>query len=206
MIICYLAINLVTLLLDTTYSVMTNKLIILDIDETLIFGTEIPLDRKPDLVVEPYLVYLRPNAIKFGAFCLDNFHRVAIWTSASEDYATPICKHIFGDRFDQLEFLWCRDRCTRNFNSTYNDWDWIKDLKKVRRLGFSLENIIMIDNTPGNLRRQYGNLVAIKDFEGLLPDQELELLMQYLPSLLLENDIRAIEKRGWRNMVLNNGN
>jgi len=177
-----------------------NKLIILDLDETLLHGTEKGIDRQPELVVYPYFVYIRPFAREFIDFCFQNFMHVAVWTSASREYAEEVCSFLFGLRYKQLEFIWARDRCTRKFNAEFYEWSWIKDLKKVKKMGFPLERVIMIDNTPSKLRRQYGNLVHVRDFGDLL-DIELNLLVHYLPKLGEAKNVRNIEKRGWRNAV-----
>lgn len=185
---------------------MYNKLIILDLDETLLHATCSGLDRESELLIGSYAVYIRPHANEFIEFCFQNFAHVAVWTSATMDYAVEACEYLFEENYERLEFIWARERCTRRFNSEYFEWDWIKDLKKVKKKGFTLDKVIMIDNTPGKLRRQYGNLVRVKDFEGCIKDNELVLLMRYLPLLGEVDNIRVVEKRGWRNKFSENIN
>lgn len=178
-----------------------NKLIILDLDETLLHSSEVGLAREPDVLIGHYLTYIRPFTSEFIQFCFLNFSHVAVWTSASTDYANAACAFLFGSQRDQLAFVWANTRCTQKFNPEFYDWDWIKDLKKVKRRGFPLEHIIMVDNTPSKLRRQYGNLVRVNDFMGSLADKELLFLMHYLPKLGMAANVRTVEKRGWRNEV-----
>lgn len=175
-----------------------NKLIIFDLDETLLHGSEYDLERPPDLNIGYYSVYVRPFAAELISFCFKRFAHVALWTSATESYAEEACHFLFRQNKKRLQFIWSRDRCTKKFNPENFEWEWIKDLNKVKRRGFKLEQIIMVDNTPSKLRRQYGNLVRVKDFVGTLPDNELELLMAYLPSLGGAENVRNIEKRGWQ--------
>lgn len=172
------------------------KLLILDLDETLIFATENRLSREPDLEVHEYSVYLRPFVKEFLAFCRANF-RVAVWTSSSEAYAAHIVPWLFGPDFP-LEFVWARQRCTRKFDPEDMTYEWIKDLGKVKRRGFRLEEVIMVDDTPRKLCRHYGNLVRIKMFEGEATDNELPALAEYLQSLMDHSNVRAVEKRYWR--------
>lgn len=84
------------------------------------------------------------------------------------------------------------------FNPEYQDFEWVKNLQKLKRRGYRLEQIIMLDDTPKKLRRNYGNLVRINMFEGDMQDRELKHVMLYLQELKLAENIRKIEKRGWR--------
>lgn len=58
------------------------KLLILDLDETLIHGTEHPLERSPDFVVGPYAVYKRPGLSDFLCRMSESFD-LAVWTSST---------------------------------------------------------------------------------------------------------------------------
>ncbi len=175
---------------------MTPKLLILDLDETLIYSTENPLDFDPDFTVDRFLVYRRPFLKEFLHFGFEHF-KVAVWTSSSEDYADLIVKNIFGSE-RKLEFIWARKRCTLKFDSEMHESGYIKDLNKVKKKGFPLESMIMVDNTPSKLRRNYGNLVHVNSFEGDMEDSDLLDLIKYLDQLKCKENIRSIEKRGWQ--------
>lgn len=69
------------------------KLLVLDLDETLIYATEERLEAEPDFAVGQYYVYKRPFLKEFLEFCFDNFE-VAIWTSSTRNYAEGIVKNI----------------------------------------------------------------------------------------------------------------
>lgn len=77
---------------------------------------------------------------------------------------------------------------------------YIKNLKKLKRKGYHLEEIIMVDDTPRKLVKNYGNLVRVTEWLGDMEDNELLLLMQYLSDLKNVKNIRTIEKRGWQNI------
>lgn len=66
-----------------------NKLLILDIDETLLHATQEHLGRDWDFETEIYLVYKRLYVDEFLAFCFDNCD-IAVWTSAGKDFASSI--------------------------------------------------------------------------------------------------------------------
>ncbi len=58
--------------------------------------------------------------------------------------------------------------------------------------------MIGIDDTPGKYARNYGNLVAVREFTGDPADDELAHLQLYLEWLRQQPNVRAVEKRRWR--------
>jgi TFIIF-interacting CTD phosphatase-like protein len=182
------------------------KLLILDLDETLIHSTETPLPQAVDFSVYSYYVYKRPQLDIFLATCLELFD-VAVWTSAGTEYATKIVENIFLDP-KVLKFVWSGERCSIASNINYDQIDGEyppyysrKPLKKVKRQGYKLESIIVIDDTPKKWEMSYGNLVTVKPFKGDEVDRELEHLLIYLKILKEVENIRCIEKRWWRQQV-----
>lgn len=174
------------------------KLLVLDLDETLVHARETPLERPEDFRVGPYHVYRRPYLEEFVRHALENY-RVAVWTSSGCDYAAQVVAQIFPA--DSLQFLWSYRRCTRVCDFEGGGYRMIKNLRKLKRQGHRLEHVIMIDDTPSKHVRNYGNLVRIREFLGQSDDRELLLLMAYLPRLAQAENVRAIEKRHWRTEV-----
>jgi len=170
-------------------------LLILDLDETLIHATQKALAVKHDFEVFDFLVHKRPLGDSFISGCAE-FYDLAVWTSATGDYAEGIVAEIFADV--PLEFMWARERCTRRFDFETQEPYWVKNLKKVKRAGFDLERVLMVEDTPRNLERNYGNLVQVSEFTGDPLDRELVDLREYLILLSQEGDFRKIEKRGWK--------
>lgn len=64
---------------------MCTHLLILDLDETLIYGVEEQLGRPADFMAGPFHIYRRPHLSNFLAGCLALFE-TALWTSASPVY------------------------------------------------------------------------------------------------------------------------
>jgi RNA polymerase II subunit A small phosphatase-like protein len=180
---------------------MNRLLLILDLDETLIFATETALERARDFRVGPYHVYRRPRLDEFLQVCATHFD-LAVWTSASADYAKEVIAHIFPADL-RLVFIWSRDRCVPRVNPDQPGADWLKDLKKVKRRGHPLERVLMVDDRSENLTRNYGNHLPVTAYEGDPTDNELQLLARYLPQLAAVSDVRRIEKRHWREQVRN---
>lgn len=172
------------------------KLLVLDLDETLIYANEAPLDRVHDFMVGPYFVYKRPHFESFINRMSDSF-KLAVWTSSNEGYAKEMVAHLFSSSV-HLQFVWSRSRCTRRYFVEQHESEWTKNLRKVKQLGFSLDEVIMVDDTPSKLFRSYGNLVHVNSYWGQETDSELLLLADYLPTLCNVISVRTIEKRFWR--------
>lgn len=177
------------------------KLLILDLDETLFFATEEPLSRPESFRVGPYHVYERPHLREFLSFCRTHFD-VAVWTASSEDYAARAVAKIFGSE-TPLKFLWSRSRCTQRIDPETRESYWVKNLGKVRKLGYQLEHVLVVDDTAQKYERSYGNLIQVRAFEGESHDDELLALARYLETLVDAPNVRAVEKRGWRSRTPN---
>jgi len=78
----------------------------------------------------------------------------------------------------------------------------LKKLSKVKNIGYDIDRILMIDDTPKKLSQNYGNYIRIRPFEGDQSDREFEQLGLYLESIADEPDLRSIEKRVWRDLEL----
>ncbi len=172
------------------------KLLILDLDETLIYAAEEPLEHAADFRVGRYAVYKRPGLDTFLEFAADAF-RVAVWTSSTEPYAQEIRHNILPAGYP-LEFAWARAKCTRRLNELTLGYDYLKDLRKLGKRVASLDEVIVVDDTPSKLARNYGNLVRVRPFLGEPSDRELSILADYLGELAEVESIRRIEKRGWQ--------
>ncbi|WP_299122920.1 HAD family hydrolase [uncultured Winogradskyella sp.] len=185
-------------------------LLVLDIDETLVHATPERLSRKADFKVFDYFVYLRPYLNDFLTDIKDDF-LVSVWSSASDDYVEEVVKKIFPKDFD-LKFVWGRSRCTPkrflhiddydNSESRYLDhFNYIKPLKKVKKRGYNMDKILIVDDTPHKSSDNYGNAIYPKEYLGDTDDDELKELSKYLKTLKNIGNVRKIEKRGWRNKI-----
>lgn len=171
-------------------------LVILDLDETLIYSSEGPLDREADGRVGRYFVYRRPHVRSFIE-ALSRDYQVAIWTSATADYAADVIRLIVPEA-TQLTFVWSSDRCTRKFDAELQEFYWIKDLKKIRKLSFDLDRVLVVDDTPTKHERNYGNLIRVRPYLGEHEDDELPQLLTFIRELAQVKSVRAVEKRGWQ--------
>ena len=175
------------------------KLLILDLDETLIYSRMHTLAGTPHFQAGPYFVYKRTQLDYFLATCLEWF-QVGVWTSASADYAAEVIRELFPEP-ERLAFVWTEQRCTVVFDPELGEYCARKNLKKVKNRGYALDSVIVVDDSVEKWRQSYGNLVLAQPFLGAEDDDELTLLLPYLYFLREQPSIRAIEKRGWRQMV-----
>lgn len=171
------------------------KLLVLDLDETLVHASETALDTAEDFRVGPYFVYRRPHLDHFVATVAAHFD-LAVWTSSGSGYARQVIERIFPE--GALAFAWSSRRCTMALDGTTGDFTSIKNLAKIKRLGYRLESVIVVDDTPSKHVRNYGNLVAVSEFVGDAADAELPLLARYLVELAQVANVRTVEKRHWR--------
>jgi carboxy-terminal domain RNA polymerase II polypeptide A small phosphatase len=174
-------------------------LLILDLDETLIYATEEPLRRGQDFTVGPYAVYRRPHLTEFLASCSACFS-LAVWSTASDDYVRAVVGRIMPPGVEPV-FAWGRSRCVRCYDHEAFEEEFLKDLKKVKRAGYRLERVLIADDTPRKVRRHYGNAVYVPPFLGDPRDDTLPRLARYLMSLRDVADVRTLEKRGWSRVV-----
>ncbi len=171
-------------------------LLVLDLDETLLYSTVTRLAGIPDALVGEYYVYFRPGLADFLEYATRNF-RVAVWTSSSPSYATGIVPRVFPETM-HLEFVWTRDQCTRGINRQSKETSWSKDLRKVNAAGFSIATTVLIDDQAGAPGDAAANHIQVIPFTGQTNDTELALLAAYLDTMKAEPDVRKIEKRNWR--------
>jgi len=174
----------------------SRPLLILDLDETLIHAHRRPLAHDPDFMLGPYHVYRRPYLADFLARSAE-LYTLAVWSSGGSEYVTGIVENIFRDHA-QPAFVWSRNRCTTRNDAERNDEVHLKDLKKVKRLGFDLDRVLIVEDEPNKVARHFGNAIYVQPFVGLLEDSELTDLSRYLAKIHAEPNFRKVEKRGWK--------
>jgi RNA polymerase II subunit A small phosphatase-like protein len=193
------------------YKNKDKTLLILDIDETLIFASDKELDRKADIEMFNYFIYKRPYLTEFIDLVKDDFI-LAIWSSASDDYVKEIVKHIIPLEID-MAFVWGRSHCTYKSNLEMGDYGYyvdngthhyhyVKPLKKLKNKGYMLERMLIVDDTPHKSKLNYGNAIYPKEFLGDSNDNELLILASYLKTLKDKDNVRKLEKRGWQKHIM----
>ena len=160
----------------------TPILLILDLDETLIHAAEESLGHEHDFLVGPYRVYRRPHLAEFLTSCSAAF-RLAVWPSASDDHVREVVGRIIPPGVD-LAFAWGRSRCVRRYDPELFEEHPFKDLKKVKRLGYPLDRILIAENTPRKVVRNYQRIVT-----GLGHESPTFVLTNDLPKLRTAREV-----------------
>lgn len=180
-------------------------LVILDIDETLVYATKNHLDIPYDFKLDDFFVYKRPYLDRFIRY-IDNNFPFAIWSSASDNYVDEMTKKL--GLHEKVKFCWARSKATYkkpsifdaegNLNINFVDHHFfVKRLKKVKKLGFDLNQVLIIDDTPYKSQENYGNAIIVNEFKGNKGDNVLLKLMEYLKTLKNADNVRVIDKRFW---------
>lgn len=175
---------------------MKDKLIILDLDETLIHATSNRLDIPEDFIFDKYFVYKRPFLDEFLTSLTSDF-KLGIWSSADDEYVNHIVQTITPPEIN-FEVIWGRSRCSYRRDIEQDIFIYEKRLDKLKKRGFRMEKILIVDDTQEKSRTNYGNAIHIKEFNGDQSDEELRTLLVYLRTFKDCDNVRTVEKRGWR--------
>jgi len=171
-------------------------LLILDLDETLIYATKNKLEINEDKKFDKYYIYKRPLLEYFLSEISKHFN-IAIWSSADDNYVTEIVDLIKPADIN-FEFIWGRSKCSLRRDTNFDEFVFEKRLQKLKKKGFKLEQILIVDDTPKKSSYNYGNAIFIQEFLGNNNDEELKYLFDYLLNLKFVENVRTIEKRNWR--------
>lgn len=179
-------------------------LLILDLDETLIYSTP-EMDRGAfNFRIPGYHMLKRPGVDAFLQLAAGHY-QLAVWSAATGDYVAEIVWALFPPEIP-LAFVWGRERTplrntldketgeTEGFSYPV----FVKRLKKVKKLGFSLDRTLIVDDKPAGLQENFGNAIIIPEFKGDPDDRELLRLGNYLVKIKDTANFRKLEKRNWR--------
>ncbi|MBS1992655.1 MAG: HAD family hydrolase [Cyanobacteria bacterium SZAS LIN-3] len=182
-------------------------LLILDMDETLLFGVDLEDDDKAkriplpgvavDFQIDTVLYYKRPH--------LDEFLRrmwkvydLAVWSFAGATFVEGATAQFMTGHPTPL-FVWNGKRSShKTVFEPYYQRVRVKNLKHVWKLGFDKNRTLIVEDSPEKCILNYGNAVYIKEFVGDQGDEELLHLAAYLETLVHEPSFRKVEKRHWR--------
>mmetsp|Transcript_186 Transcript_186/g.477 ORF Transcript_186/g.477 Transcript_186/m.477 type:complete len:321 (-) Transcript_186:248-1210(-) len=163
------------------------KLLILDLDETLVHSSFRPID-KPDISLSIEMngqtlhvfVAERPGVHDFLEKVAQTYE-VVVWTASLAKYADPLM-----DILDPKGFITgrlFRPHCTK-YNGVY-----VKDLSLIGR---SMDDVLIIDNSPLAYSFHVDNAIPIKSWYDDPTDRELWHLMPILSGLAQVESIPAV--------------
>jgi TFIIF-interacting CTD phosphatase-like protein len=184
-------------------SAMGSKLIVFDLDETLLHCSYRKLFQYKEanyLEIGGMYVYPRPG-LQNMLQQLVQIYRIGIWTAKHKDYALPIIEKLIKV---PLDLIFTSDRCTDTYQiSGSSEYDMgftpvrrcYKRLRKVKKkLNMSLQDILIVDNTAQTFCKNYGNGILVLDFIGDPHDQVLFYLSEFLINIKDRDDFRKVCK------------
>ena len=172
-----------------------SKILVLDLDETLIHASKTALDpthfdviirdtEMPDGRFTTRYVCERPYLQYFLAQ-VSQWFTIAIFTAATKEYASPIITKI--DRSKVIKKKYFRNDCE------IDRGHYVKNLSRLhQRKVYS--SYIIIDNLPVSYKSNPNNAIPISSFSASNYDTDTELLklLPLLEALSQVNDVRSI--------------
>lgn len=177
-------------------SIVRRKIMVLDLDETLIHSHHDGLLRPtvkpgtpPDFILrvtidnQPvrFFVHLRPH-VEFFLSVVSQWFDLVIFTASMEIYGTSVA-----DKLDKgrgiLQRRYFRQHCTQDYNG------YTKDLAAVHP---DLSSIFILDNSPAAYRNYTQNAIPIKSWFSDPTDTCLLNILPFLDALRLTSDVRSI--------------
>ena len=179
------------------------KLLILDIDETLVHSDlDFSLNQnktKYDAILHfdseeekniPVPLLVRPGTKKFLDYAVQEFDLV-VFTASEQQYADVVIDYLEKDK------KYFKKRFYRNHCVFIEPGLYIKDLRIFSGIK-KLEDIIILDNSLFSFANQLNNGILITSFFSDLNDTFLENVKCYLDYLKNEKDIRIVNKKSFR--------
>lgn len=168
------------------------KLLVLDMDETLVHATA-PTEGDYRLIVpaEPAFeigLRLRPFVKDFLAK-MSEIYEIVVFTSSQQAYADSVLNFL-DPQHTLIHHRLYRQHCTVLSGVSY------KDLRVFT--GVDLRDIVICDNLISNFGLQLDNGVPVKTWTNAKDDKELVLLCQYLTRLVEVKDVREVNRETFK--------
>jgi TFIIF-interacting CTD phosphatase-like protein len=169
---------------------MKKQLIVLDLDETLVRTTDIPIHgRSPDFVWNNLYIYKRPFLIYF-LIDTTRLYDIAIWSAGAEEYVHTVVNHFIPKNI-KLQFVYSKQHC-----EIVNGIHFRKPLTKLSHLDY--ENILILDDN-GHLTFENNKKCIIPNkYYGCSYDYELLDIATYLNHI---HDKNIDHHTNWKNAL-----
>lgn len=168
------------------------KLLVLDLDETLVHSSFKPVPN-PDYIIPVEIegtvhhVYVvkRPGCDYFLEK-IANKWEIVVFTASLSKYADPL--------LDQLDVHKCvRSRLFRE-HCVFHNGNYVKDLNQMGR---DIKQIIIVDNSPASYLFHPENAIPCESFIDDMSDRELYDMVPFLDSIIDAPDVRTVLGK-WR--------
>lgn len=180
-------------------SLVKRKVLVLDLDETLIHSHHDGVIRQtvkpgtpPDFVLKVtidrhpvrFFVHKRPH-VDFFLDIVSQWYDLVVFTASMEIYGAAVADKLDNNR-GILGRRYYRQDCTLDFGS------YTKDLSAVCK---DLSSIFILDNSPGAYRAYPDNAIPIKSWFSDPTDTALLNLLPVLDALRFTSDVRSVLSR-----------
>lgn len=155
-------------------------LLVMDLDECMIHASGLELDRPCDFFYKNLRVYKRPHLDEFLRTASQHF-RLALWSMGTNKYVQTISKQILPEGLE-WDFVWSRKNCRKRVDIFWGGSFFYKTLDKLKRYGYALDKITMIDNNPIMIVYSQSKVITIKSFWGESDDKELIAFIDNCPN------------------------
>ena len=168
------------------------KILILDLDETLVHSSFHPLFFNNE-VIQPDIFFkilfenkshdvyvLKRPYIKEFLNKMNKIFTLYIFTASIKEYANPLLQKL--DKHKLISKKLFRENCTLSQDNKY-----IKDLSILNE---NLKNVILLDNNPNSYRFNKCNGLPIKTWHFDKTDKELIKIIPFLTFLSMVDDVR----------------
>ncbi|XP_026871355.1 CTD nuclear envelope phosphatase 1B isoform X2 [Electrophorus electricus] len=180
-------------------SAVKRKILVLDLDETLIhshhdgvlrptvrpgtppdFTLKVVIDKHP----VRFFVHKRPH-VDFFLEVVSQWYELVVFTASMEIYGSAVADKLDNNK-GILKRRYYRQHCTLDLGS------YIKDLSLVHG---DLSSIVILDNSPGAYRSHPDNAIPIKSWFSDPSDTALLNLLPMLDALRFTSDVRSVLSR-----------
>ena len=167
-----------------------NKLIILDLDETLIHSCSEWIGRPYSFIAGDKMIHERPGA-KYFIESTSKIYKLAVWSASHGRYAQGIISELFGSHCSP-EFVWTRERCGVRTSSD-GMAEFTKDLSEIAG---DYRDFMIIDDRPDCILSGEGRVLSVPPYYGASSDTVLSDLLNYLCDIT-DSDWSELDFKNW---------
>ncbi len=156
-------------------------LIILDLNGTILDSTHRSRAGVPvDATARHKRVYFRPYMHELVEFLLDNY-KVAVWTSNIRENAQSIVDIVFGDRANELLFVWSRSEC-----DILPHYKSLKHLSRVWNYypAYGHNNTLLLDDSPEKVIGPKDCYVQVPAYKASMVSKQLDVFLNMILHML----------------------
>ncbi|MBD8089381.1 HAD family hydrolase [Pseudomonas fluorescens] len=172
------------------------KLLVLDLDECLLYAEKRPFENWQYLVKDLY-VTIRPG-VEAMLDAVAPHYDFIVWSNTDPAYVYAKLDAFWPQRHPILD-VYSSLQCKLKVEGGYG-LPFYKDLKKIikHHPQYQLAQIIALDDKPAVYKDFYGNFLLAHEFKGDLNDRHLERVTKFLVHIADEPNVRKIEKRWFK--------